>query len=117
MAKFERHSTLESREAGRKQRKGATGVGVKNQLLRCAPLIPPLSGSGAETTERNGKPRTVIHYKTTGIVLPGNMKYQTLCGVVFCPGDLLKINLFAKNYEAGEKVYLDNVKLYCLDDL
>ena len=67
------------------------------------------------TPYKNG--RTVIHYKTTGIVLPGNMKYQTLCGVVFCPGDLLKINLFAKNYEAGEKVYLDNVKLYCLDDL
>ena len=64
---------------------------------------------------RNGK--AVIHYKNTGVVLPGSMKYQTLCGVAFCPGDMLRINLYAKNYEADEKVYLDNVRLYCLEDI
>ena len=92
----------------------------KNYLFLCDVYIPQGSNEGRFSYKlgpsRGMIPRTWV--SEMDLVLSGG-EWNTFSNMVSCSGDVdnLFIQLWFRKFERNEKVYFDNLRLYCLEDL
>lgn len=93
----------------------------KTYLLIFSAFIPKGSAEGRlhyMITPRHGK-RARNHIRNLDIALPGGA-WQTFTGAVtIAPErqDNIAIHIWARKYEKDESIWIDDVQLYCLDDI
>lgn len=93
----------------------------KTYLLIFSAFIPKGSAEGRlhyMITPRHGK-RARNHIRNLDISLPGGA-WQTFTGAVtIAPErqDNMAIHIWARKYEKDESIWIDDVQLYCLDDI